>query len=386
MKKDNRVYYLRIYSIFSEESMPILWRYLLKSYLKVLLLCVFGFISVLIVMRAQEVARLIALNSNAKFVLLFTLCQIPYVLPIAIPISSLISSMILLKRLSHTHELNAFRALGLSLKQIRTPLIAAALLLSLINFIIVSEITPFCRLYSLEIVHKASSINPLFLMQKSKLLNLQGSYVDMNMTKLGKEAKDTVFIVKNESRNRLSLMSAKKILVKEGAMHGENIAFISHIETHNQAEFDHLILENLGSMSTPSILLTELMQKPKLSIGFEHKPLKTILQSAFFDQRANKKSQKQAFFELNRRIYFLLTPFVFTLMGISFGTRIGRKKSTKGFYILITLVALLLLSSITAKSCELFPIKAALLYFSPIPLAIFISFWFQKRINQGVEV
>ena len=366
--------------------MPIFWRYLLKSYLKVLLLCICGFISILIVMRVQEIVKLIALNSSAKLVLLFTLCQIPYVLPIALPLSSLISSMILLKRLSHTHELNAFRSLGLSLNQIRTPLICAALLLSLINFIVVSELTPYSRLCSLELVRKASSINPLFLAQKSKLLNPQGSYIQMNVTKLGKEARDLLLIIKNESKNQLSLMSAKKIHTEKKALTAEHVAFISYIKTHSPAGFDHLVLENLGAMSSQSMFFTELMQKPSLSIGCEHKPLKNIVQTAFFDQKASTRSQKQAFFVLNRRIYFFLTPFVFTLMGISFGTRIGRKKSKRGFYMLIISTATLFLTSTTAKSFELFPIKSALLYFCPIPLIIFIAFWFQNRVNQGIEV
>lgn len=89
--------------------MPILWRYLLKNYFQVFFLCVTGFISILLVTRVQEIARLAALNSQIDIIILFTLCQIPYILPIAIPISGLISAILLVQRLSHTQELSTLR-------------------------------------------------------------------------------------------------------------------------------------------------------------------------------------------------------------------------------------------------------------------------------------
>src|SRR5579863_9043123 len=102
--------------------MPIVWRYLLRSYFQVLLLCVSAFIGVLIVLRFQEIARFATSGAAKLKILLFTLLQIPYILPIAIPVSCLIAAMLLFQRLSHTQELTALRTSGFGLKTISTPL------------------------------------------------------------------------------------------------------------------------------------------------------------------------------------------------------------------------------------------------------------------------
>ena len=75
--------------------MPIFWRYLLIHFLKVFCLCVVAFIAILLTMRLDEIASLMTLGAGVTELVWFTLQQIPYILPIAIPISALISSMLL---------------------------------------------------------------------------------------------------------------------------------------------------------------------------------------------------------------------------------------------------------------------------------------------------
>lgn len=364
--------------------MPIIWRYLLKNYFQVFFLCVTGFISILLVTRVQEIARLTALTSKLAIILLFTLYQIPYILPIAIPISGLISAILLMQRLSYTHELTAFRSSGLSVKSISTPLLMAAFLLSVANFVIAAEITPRCRLYSRDLIQNVTIINPLFLMKKTKLLKLQDSYVDMKMTQLGKEAKDVIFAVKNHSNDRLSLMTAKKFVIQNNLMTGKNVTLISHIAQEDPSLYDHLVIENQETMSTSASALSALMQKTTQTLGFEHLTLKNIL-ATFSDPTAKPKTLKRAQFELYRRLFFPIITFAFTLLGFSMGMQIGRGRKKKGIYLAILLSAFTFICSIAAKSYHLSPHKVIFFYFIPIPLLFFVSFYFQKRILGGVE-
>lgn len=99
--------------------MPIVWRYLLSHYLKVLVLCVTAFIAVLLTTRLDEIAHFASMGPEGFYIILYTLYQIPYILPIAIPISCLISSILLIQRLSRSHELTALRASGMGLKTIQ---------------------------------------------------------------------------------------------------------------------------------------------------------------------------------------------------------------------------------------------------------------------------
>ncbi|MBF5059515.1 LptF/LptG family permease [Candidatus Neptunochlamydia vexilliferae] len=364
--------------------MPLLWRYLLKNYFQVFLLCVMGFIAVLLVTRVQEIARLVALNSEIGKIALFTLFQIPYILPIAIPISGLISAILLIRRLSYNHELTAFRAAGIPVKTLGTPLLMAAFLLSVVNFAIVSEVTPRCRHLSHHLIQSAATINPLFLMKKSKMLKLKDSYVDMKMTELGKEANNVIIAVKNESSGRLNLMLAKKLTVEDNLMSGEEVTLISHIPEERADLYDNLIIENQKEMSTSAMALSSLMKKKTYRLGVEHLPMKALLQT-FSNQPVHPKIVKRARFELCRRIFFPAMTFAFTLLGFSVGLEIGRGKKKKGLYVALLFAALTFICSIAAKSFELETYKMMICYSLPFPILVFTSLWFQRRILGGIE-
>lgn len=363
--------------------MPLLWRYLLRNYFQVFSLCVGGFIAILLVTRVQEIARLASLNSEFGNIILFTLCQIPYILPIAMPISGLIAAILLLQQLSHTHELTAFRASGITFKTLATPLLMAAFVLSVLNFMVVTEVTPRCRYYSHHLIQNAAMINPLFLIKKSKMLKLQDSYVDMKMTHLGKEAKEIILAVKNESNNRLSLMTAKKFEVDDNLMKGKSVTIISNLASEEDL-YDHLIIENQETMSTSASALSSLMQKKTEKIGMEYLPIKTLLQT-FSDPNVKTKTLKRATFELCRRIFFPVITFAFTLLGFSLGMQIGRGRKKRGIYLAILLSSLTFICSIAAKSFQMAPYKVIFFYTLPIPILFFVSYWSQRKILKGVE-
>ena len=142
--------------------MPILWRYLLRNYFQVFFLCVSAFISVLLVLRFQEIARFITSEASFAKVVLFSLYQIPYILPIAIPISCLISSLLLFQKLSHYQEITALRTIGLSLQKIVIPILASGFLLVLFNAMIAFELAPICRSKARMLIYETVTSNPLF--------------------------------------------------------------------------------------------------------------------------------------------------------------------------------------------------------------------------------
>jgi lipopolysaccharide export system permease protein len=190
-------------------DMPILWRYLLRNYFQVLFLCVASFVSILLVSRSQDIARFASSGAPLKSVLLFTLYQIPYILPLAVPIACLIATILLFQRLSHTQELTAMRACGLGVKAIIFPLLLAGSLLSVINFSIVSELAPHCRILTKKLTYEMTAVNPLFLLQKGTLVKLKDTFVDMKVLRMGRRAEDVILIIKNSSQDRLNLVTAK---------------------------------------------------------------------------------------------------------------------------------------------------------------------------------
>ncbi len=364
--------------------MPIIWRYLLRSYFQVLLLCVSTFISVLIVLRFQEIAQFATSGAPKLTILLFALLQIPYILPIAIPVSCLIAAMLLFQRLSLSHELTALRTCGFGLKAIATPLFFAGFFLTLINFTIASELAPRCRGMSKQLVYEIASSNPLFLLQKESLLKLKNAYFDIGVLRAGKYAEDVLIAIKNSSNEKITLMSAKELTLKGDLLKGEKVTFISSADSKKEEGFDHLIIENQAEMNTKAANLSQFIQTVDWSTSFDYMPLRTILahEIAVKNQLTLSKGAK---IEVARRISISLAAFTFTMMGVAFGMKISRNRSKKGIVWAITLGALFLVCFISAKSFRQTPMIATAIYLLPHPLIILLSLKFLKSIRRGVE-
>ncbi|MEM7174717.1 MAG: LptF/LptG family permease [Chlamydiota bacterium] len=365
--------------------MALLWRYLLKDYCQVLLLCIGAFIAALLTTRFQSIAELATIVPKFHLIALFILCQIPYILPIALPIAGLIAAILLIQRLSTTHELTALRTAGLSIHQIYAPLLFAALLLSLVTFLMTSEMTPRCRLYSYQIIHKAMTSNPLLLIQKPKLLKLGDSHVEMTMTHSGRCAKDFILAIKDQSKDQLRLLLAKQIAVKDHHLIGEKISLISHLPAGNAHRFDHLLIENEHTMTTDATKLSELLRKSHQKVQPEHLPLISLLHALRYNLIPGSPPFYQACFELCRRCYFTLMTFIFTLFGLSLGIQIGRQRQRRTLTLAITLPVLALISSVAAKSLANRPLLSISCYLFPLTLTLILSLHTLKKVAKGRE-
>lgn len=365
--------------------MPILWRHLLRSYFQVFALCIVGFIAILLVMRFQEVARFASSGANHTAILLFTLYQVPYILVYAIPISCLIAAILLFQKMSHTHELTALRASGLGLKSITYPLILAGSLLAILNFTIASELTPRCRSLSKELVYRMTAVNPLLLFQKDTMVRLKDAYFDMKVLKSNKYAKDFIFIVKNHTNERLSLMTAKEISLEGEMLNGQHVTFISSVDTKRPDDFDHLVIENQTSMCTKASSLSQFMQNSDWHSSYDYYPLKMILAKEVLDQGKKDCSITHAKLEIARRLSIGLAAFTFTFIGVTYGIGIGRHRSKKGVLWALGLSAFFLVCFTSAKSLRHSPTGAMFLYLLPHPLLILLSTRSLKQISYGIE-
>jgi lipopolysaccharide export system permease protein len=364
--------------------MPIVWRYLLRSYFQVLLLCVSAFIGVLIVLRFQEIARFATSGAAKLKILLFTLLQIPYILPIAIPVSCLIAAMLLFQRLSHTQELTALRTSGFGLKAISTPLFFAGAFLTLINFTIASELSPRCRSMTKQLLFEMATINPLFLLQKDSPLRVKNAYYEIGVLDANKRAQDVLFVTKNSSSQRMTVMSAKELRLKGELLQGQQVALISSVDPHDENSFDHLVIENQAEMNTRAANLSQFLQTVDWEASCEYLPLRMILAHGFA-QKGRFFIGKGARVELARRASISLAAFTFTMIGLSFGMQISRNAHRKGVLWAIGLAAFFLICFIAAKAFRHAPMISMAIYLLPHPLIIFLSLHFLKLRHRGIE-
>jgi lipopolysaccharide export system permease protein len=363
--------------------MPILWRYLLRSYLQVFTLCVLSFIAVLFVMRFQDIAHFATLNSDGMSILLFSLYQIPYLLPNAIPIACVIASMLLFQRLSQQGELTALRAAGLGLKKILFPLCMAGTLLSCLNFTIVSELTPHTKFLSKELSYKMMSGNPFYIFNKISEGKLKNAYVDMRQFRGGKRAKDVLLIMNNKTNGRLGIITAKDLSLEGDSLLGKDVTIISSVDSKISDGFDHLIIENQVAMSTKAENLSNLLHDGDWHMGIEYLPFRMVLARSSPKQENFFKSSTGL--EIARRLSISLTPLAFTLMGAAFGMEIGRRQTKWGIVWAVILSALYLACFVGAKSLKHSPWTAWSCFFFPFVLITLFSIRSLKNVSRGIE-
>jgi len=382
--------------------MPILWRYLLSHYLKVLFFCTVAFIAVLLTTRLDEIAHFATLGPQGVYIVLFTLHQIPYILPIAIPISGLISAIILIQNLSLTHELTALRASGLALRDILSPIFFASGVLAFATFFIVSELATKSHLHSGLLKSELRAVNPLLLLNNKHLMRLKGIHFDaMGPSRLGEFASQVFIAMPNKNNSRINVMLAKHLQATPSSLIGKDVTLISSLNKDSQPEFDNIIIENMGQSKTSIQDFSQTIQKKVWSLNNDHLKLSMLL-VRLNEERQNRElaiqtgkpvsEQKQiqrnlnrCYSEICRRISVALAAFTFTLMGASFGVRIGRKRSYKGIFLVIGLASLFLIAYFAAKGIDHLLISSTLLYMVPHLVIIIASLWMLSRATKGIE-
>lgn len=382
--------------------MPLLWSYLLKQYLRVLILCTCAFIAILFTMRLEEIARFATLGADVTSLLGFILHQIPYVLPIALPISCLISTTLLIQRLSQNHELTAMRSSGLALRDILAPILIAAAALTLFNFYIVSERATDSHLTAGMLKSQLRAVNPLLLGHNKHLMELKGFYCDtLGSSQLGEYASDIVLAMPNKSCNKLNLMVAKKMQSAPENFTGQQITFISGKEEKEPHNFDSLVLENIGNASILIEDFAQMVQKKVWTVNYDHLRLPLLLvrleedrnalkiakekEAPESEQKSIRRNLNRGYSELMRRLSVAMAVFTFTLMGAAFGISISRTRSSKGLFYTVGFSALYLIAYFSAKGMDHIFATASLLYFVPHILITFFSLWALWRVAKGME-
>ncbi len=361
--------------------MPVLWRYLLQSYLRVFFLSVGSFVGVLFVLRFKDIARFAALSADGVKTGLFVLYQFPHILPIAIPISALIASFLLFQRLSRTYELTALRASGLGWMSLMAPLLAAALGICILNFSICAELSPYCRRESKTLLYRKTAMNPLLLLQRQPLLRVKNVYVNLEVNNEGQSADNFVCIGYNDSTERLHLIHINHLEIQGDELIGRNAAILSHVPNEQREEFDCTLLENQESLTTSAALLTSALKGKRPTVEPNALNIKQLnLQRT--EIRGEKKAEL-AWIEILRRYSLGCAALSFTLLGCAFGVQTGRMPNQKTLLQASLWTALVFASYLMGKSLKSVPFLAMLALLAPHPLLWAASLHRFRKISRG---
>jgi len=360
-----------------------------------------SFIAVLLTTRLQEIADFAAIGAQGQFVFWFTLYQIPYILPLAIPISCLISAILLVSRLSTTYELTALRASGMTLKNMMTPILLAAACVSLFNFYVASELATSSHLKSRVLEQELRSINPLLLLENRQLIKYKGIYVNsLGPTRVGESASDLVIALANKKNNRISLMFAKNIRLESLNLIGDKVTLVNSLGVNERDLPDHLFIENMNNITTSSKDFLQMLKgNGEARIKTDYLKLSLLLLRSEEDLKGLNKTdpkdlelvsfyQKRIvrnFTEILRRIDLGVAPLTFTLMGIAFGITISRRSSHRGILWVLCLSTLFMFSYFAGKGMDHRLLPSALLFLGPHLLIVAASLRTLNKVSKGIE-
>lgn len=401
--------------------MPILWRYLITSFLKITVASILAFVAILLTMQLDDIAHFAALGAPLAYILLFTFHQIPYILPIALPLSCLIASLLLVQRLSSSHELTTLRASGFALRDILTPIWLTAAFLTIGNFWMTSELATQSHLQNNLLKSELRSINPLLLLHNKHLMRLKGFYFEaLGASRVGESSSDVILAIPNHHHQRLNLMLAKHLKATPTLFTGEGVTLITGIASEQEKDFDPLLIENIKRSLTHVNDFSDILQKKVWIINNDYLQMPLLLariqeqqqllqeakqrEEALFTSlatdsadvsKAKEESKKQikslktqlnrSLSEITKRFSIAVAVFSFTLMGTTFGIHIGRRRHYYSLYFAIALTTLYLVAFFVAKGVDHQRWLAATLYLAPHILIICASMIILKRVAKGIE-
>lgn len=372
--------------------MPIVWRFLLLDYFKVLGLATALFVMLLLTMRLEELAQFAALGASSHYLLIFAWYQLAFIVPIALPLSALISALLLMRRFSESGELMALRALGFSILDIATPLLLAASFLALVNFFILSEVATRAESMKHALRKELQALNPLIVLQNEKLSQLKGIYTKTFGEARGSEdAHDVLLCVHHKSSHCLMLLMAKELKAVGSDIVGRNVTIWSPLGGHR------LMVENSALLQLPRPNLPELFHKHTVKVEHEYAPFAELVGSLLWPKmheieenkgdikiRGRKLSSARIVSELVRRVALGFSILSFTFLGIVYGLCVQRIASFKPLVVVLMLTTLYVCSVLLARKISHHAFLTLLSYLVPQMLMVICSIRALRRIEKGL--
>jgi len=379
---------------------PTLWRYFFSQYAKVFGLSLFGFLVLLLSTRLEDFARFVSLGANFPLAALYIAYQIPYVLQVALPISSLIASLFLFQKLSHNKALTAMRASGLSLFEIITPLLVTSTIIALLTFRFVLDASASSRHAAKELEFRLRNTNPLSLIHNKKMLEASGVSIEMkgSLQRDGK-TEDFIMAVKNRDSSHPYLFLAKEMWVEKNIVRGKNVSLISSFESPRPDFYNHLLIENSRESFFCLDDLSQAVSEERFRSGNDDTHLRFLfakkkdLQQQLAGKKADGKKAKHqqnlyasCVSEISRRASLSLAIISCAFFGAAYGMFSTRASSKLRIFIVSAAMMFFLISYLGAKAIDRNITLATWLYFLPHLVFFVIATIRLNNISRGQEV
>ncbi len=149
--------------------MSIISRYIVSSYLRIIVLCAGSFTTIYLVIDfLEKIGRFTRAQGKLHHILLFFLYKAPEIVNQVMPLAVLMATLLTLGMLARHSELIAMRGCGISVARITTPILVTSFAISLFSFLLAELVIPasFARMqYVQQVLIEKKNPNTFFRQQ-----------------------------------------------------------------------------------------------------------------------------------------------------------------------------------------------------------------------------
>lgn len=296
---------------------------------------------------------------------IFTL-NLPYILTFSIPISAMVSTLLLFGRLSLDGEFTAMRAGGLSTWQIISPVVFGGAMLSIASLLIQYEIAPESRFARRKALANVGELDPVDLLDEGRFVRFPGLEIYVTQ-KDGHNLDDVEVYELNEEGQTIQTIRAQNgkitLFPEDKLMRVKlNNVQVQHPDSDNPSD---LTMARIIDMETYEfdVSYQELMDQGKIARSIKDMRAKQLTQAILFPEEVfeklepvrQEKNRMKALVEYHKRIGLGMACLSFTLVGIPLGMTSKRSESSKGMPIGVGIVILFYAFIETANSLRYLP-------------------------------
>lgn len=351
--------------------MPKIWKYNLVSYLKGFFFALFCLTILPYLSRITKIAEYAALGASLKQFFLLLLIYIPYFLPFVFGLAALIAAFQTASNLSRNSELSAMRATGMSIFRIFLPIFYLSLLLSMLNFALISDWIPRTRYWMNNILLDETTINPLVLLKKQTFPHFEDAFIELKVDDNAAKGKDLLLITKPPNSDSLMLiLSDKASFNKDKDLTLKNVNLISHMPSKEET-YDHLLMDFHEEFTSPASIFGTFIYRNSSVNLYDVLPLSHLV--GIHDKQARQ--------EVLSRLAKSLFPMVLTYLGFIFGIFLKKNKLSDMIYA-AALSIFYFLSFFIAKQLHATLLLEILAYLVPIIIIVGFTALKQYRIER----
>ncbi|MCJ8328835.1 MAG: YjgP/YjgQ family permease [Lentisphaeria bacterium] len=318
------------------------------------------FMVVLVVM-VKGIAKLMGKGFDLSNLLTFIFYSMPQLLCFSLPISILISTILVFNRMSADCEITAMKANGISLLQIITPALLLAIVVSAVCWYLQMYLGPIYKYKSQWLLRNQAMQNPLSMLEADEDMELAENFHMLVGSKEGNIIKDVHIYILEESTTSVqqkhknqkdkddntqikSYKLAQNITAREGKISLDaskqtmNITLYDAIIISRDPKADLSDLTHIKRMTTEEsefiIPFSDHANARRLGKRPKEMTMDQIFASIQVRKSMNQKSPDH-YLQLHKRAAWALAPLSFLLFAMPLGLQMSRRETSAGLIVSI---------------------------------------------------